>query len=194
MRDHHSPALAAAFILALSLCMTGCGDAADQVQDKVGQAVSDAGLQLEEHINSGGLADLSGFWGRQASLLKEAMDGLYDRGFSAERIVRGITGKDTEDISGSAAASPDNAPDPAAQNGDADENGGIFGSAEAVDAIAEQISDSARQAAENVVTEVADAAEKAVDQAVEDAKESILDRVIEEINGFFGQAEAGGED
>ena len=164
-------AAAAALILVLSLSAAGCGRVSDRTREKVGQAVSDAEMQIEEHINHGGLAGLQGFWGRQASLLKEAMDGLYDRGFSAERIVRVITGKDAGSAYGE---------DPSAET---DRSNTIFDSAGAVDAIAEQISESARQAAEDAVTEAADAAEEAVDRAVEDAKKSILERILEYING-----------
>lgn len=162
-------AAAAALILVLSLSAAGCGRVSDRTREKVGQAVSDAEMQIEEHINHGGLAGLQGFWGRQASLLKEAMDGLYDRGFSAERIVRVITGKDAGSAYGDGA--------------ETDRSDTLFDSAGAVDAIAEQISESARQAAEDAVTEAADAAEEAVDRAVEDAKKSILERILEYING-----------
>ncbi len=163
----HTGAAAAAVLLALSLLAAGCARVPDNAKEKIGQAVSDAGMQIETHINHGRLADLQGFWGQQASLLKEAMDGLYDRGFSAERIVRGITGRDTGSADGAGSGSADT----------------VRGSAEAVDAIAEQISETARQAAADVVTDAADAAEEAVDRAVEDAKKSILERILEYIGG-----------
>ena len=166
----HTGAAAAAVLLVLSLLVAGCARVPDNAKEKIGRAVSDAGMQIETHINHGRLADLQGFWGQQASLLKEAMDGLYERGFSAERIVRGITGRDT-------------GPSGAAGSGRTEGGDTGFGSAEAVDAIAEQISETARQAAADVVTDAADAAEEAVDRAVEDAKKSILERILEYIGG-----------
>ena len=120
-----------------------------------------AGCEGDPGKDDTGFTDTSfgSFLADQAQKLDEAMEYYYGKGFSAERIVRDITGSGPE------------------------EDTSVVG--QAAQSITEEISDAAKNAAQAVVDEAAEAAEQAVHNVVEETRKSILDRIIGLIKEVF---------